>query len=122
MKAYQAIRRMLSSRFLGRSGSNLIVASSRAIHNAQYASGCWDYLAGREEMPRYAVIAGYCAYRGEAAGVLDLGCGTGALRRWLRPDDAVGYVGVDVSDIAIERARRDANGAGTFAAMDIATY
>ncbi|MGY3443694.1 class I SAM-dependent methyltransferase [Bradyrhizobium sp. USDA 4473] len=91
--------------------------------NRDYEIGRWDYLNNIEEMARYAVIAGYCRYDGRVANVLDLGCGSGILRNWFGPLTNIEYVGVDISDRAIEVARRAwADPRTTFVASDIATY
>jgi len=99
----------------------IVRASSRAVDD-EYASGRWNYLADLQEMTRYAVIGGYCRRSGSFSSVLDLGCGTGILRQWL-PKEEFSYVGVDLSNIAIEAARRDWKDTGTkFVAMDAASF
>jgi 2-polyprenyl-3-methyl-5-hydroxy-6-metoxy-1,4-benzoquinol methylase len=52
------------------------------------------------------VIAGYCQFLNPAARVLDVGCGTGLLAQRLAQDTMSTYVGIDLSPVAIERARR----------------
>jgi 2-polyprenyl-6-hydroxyphenyl methylase/3-demethylubiquinone-9 3-methyltransferase len=96
--------------------------SSRSLLDAEYARGRWAYLESLRELPRYAVISAYCAHRRSAVSVLDLGCGTGVLRRWLRPELLADYVGVDLSEVAIQCARREVKGVGTFVAADVATF
>lgn len=55
-------------------------------------------------------MAGYLGWHatttGGPASVLDIGCGTGVLRTRLGDQDVSSYVGVDLSDAAIERARQ----------------
>jgi 2-polyprenyl-3-methyl-5-hydroxy-6-metoxy-1,4-benzoquinol methylase len=135
MQAYQAIQRILPSRLrdgvrdladatFGRQrGWRRTIRASARVVDDEYARGRWDYLKSLEEMSRYAVIAGYCEYVGNVSSVLDLGCGSGVLRRWLRPSRNVNYVGVDLSKVAIEAARQEwPDGSTDFIAMDIAAY
>ena len=134
MRAYWAIQRMITSRFLlamqtisnamwlRRRSDRRILVSSRSLLDDEYARGRWAYLESLQELPRYAVISAYCAHRRSAVSVLDLGCGTGVLRRWLRPELLADYVGVDLSEVAIECARREVKDVGTFVAADVATF
>lgn len=79
----------------------------RSSWDEQYASGAWDYLRSRREAARYALIAGYCRYLSSRAAVMDVGCGEGILQRLLFPSYSR-YVGIDLSGVAIERARAQA--------------
>jgi 2-polyprenyl-6-hydroxyphenyl methylase/3-demethylubiquinone-9 3-methyltransferase len=131
---FEAIQLILSAQ-LRNSGHGLVDATfakqrimrrigrdpSRAVDD-DYLRGRWNYLADLQEMARYAVIGGYCRHSGNVSTVLDLGCGTGILRRWL-PKEEFSYVGVDISNLAIEAARRDWTDTGTtFVAMDAASF
>jgi len=135
MQAYQAIQRILPSRlrdgvrdladavFANQRGSRHIMRASAPVVDDEYACGRWDYLKNLEEMSRYAVISGYCEYGGDVSSVLDLGCGSGVLRHWLRRLGKIEYVGVDLSKVAIETAKQEwTDGLTDFIAMDIATY
>jgi 2-polyprenyl-3-methyl-5-hydroxy-6-metoxy-1,4-benzoquinol methylase len=91
--------------------------------NAEYNSGAWDYLASEEELGRYSVMSGYCRhFRPEAARVLDVGCGTGVLAHWLSCNAIYSYFGIDLSEVAIEQARRSNLPGATFAVADAATF
>lgn len=75
----------------------------------EFASGKWSYLASSaREVPRYGAVSGYveCACP-EGQGILDLGCGEGVLFRYLPERHRQGYVGVDVSDVALNKARKE---------------
>lgn len=135
MQAYQAIQRILPSRlrdgvrdladaaFPNQRGWRHTIRASARVVDDEYARGRWVYLKSLEEMSRYAVIAGYCEYGGNVSSVLDLGCGSGVLLRWLRPSRKIDYVGVDLSKVAIEAARQEwQDGPTDFIAMDIAAY
>src|SRR6185437_5232765 len=109
MQGLQTIQRMLPWRLREgiRDLADVVLANQRAERHTvrrnvravddEYARGRWDYLGQLPEMARYAVISGYCTYGDDVSSVLDLGCGAGLLRRWLRPLGLVRYVGVDVS-------------------------
>ncbi len=67
-----------------------------------YREGAYDYILDVGMMARMAVIGYYLRHFG-AKSVLDIGCGSGPLLPHLDRD--VAYVGVDVSQTAIEKAR-----------------
>lgn len=73
----------------------------------EFAAGKWSYLASSSrEVPRYGAVAAYIEWScPEGEGVLDLGCGEGVLFRYLSDRHKKGYVGVDVSDVALNKAR-----------------
>lgn len=95
----------------------------RSSWDEQYASGAWDYLHSIREASRYALIAGYCRYLNSCAAVLDVGCGDGLMQRLLHPSYSR-YIGIDLSGVAIERARAGAAGAANtlFAQADGREY
>lgn len=96
---------------------------ARSSWDEQYAHGEWDYLRSIREAARYALIAGYCRYLSSSAAVLDVGCGEGLLQRLLCPHYSR-YLGIDLSAIAIERARAAGSGASntSFAQADGRDY
>ena len=88
----------------------------------EYAAGRWADLGGLPEVPRNAVIAGYSRSIGRARTVLDIGCGEGHLLTWLYPESATSYMGIDVSKVAIEQARRRTANQTRFEVADAATF
>ena len=73
-------------------------------------SGQLDYYGELDELGRYSVLVGYVGWVGRARGlshraVLDVGCGTGSAARAARRRDWSEYVGVDLSETAIDAAR-----------------
>lgn len=84
--------------------SNAPPGAPRTEWEATYREGTWDYLASLEEMPRFAVVAGYVR-RLPGGTVLDAGCGEGVLIDHLDLD-RIRYTGLDISATAIDRARR----------------
>ena len=75
---------------------------SRETQNAAYLGGAYDYLESVDLAPRMAIVAAYI-HRFGARRVLDVGCGFCDLLSYI--DGAIGYIGVDISEAAIEKAR-----------------
>ncbi len=77
--------------------------------SASYVSGELDFYSGLDELGRYSVIVGYIGWArteiGHPPSILDLGCGTGQLRRLLDDVAWTDYVGVDLAATAIASAR-----------------
>lgn len=89
---------------------------------AQYAAGRWDFLAHLSELGRFSILAGYIGHLKPAGAVLDVGCGQGALLRRLPSACSSGYVGIDLSEAAINVARRQHDGRGDFLVADCEDY
>lgn len=88
------------------------VVIDAATWDQEYATGEWSRLGNLDEMSRYALIAGYIRTLGPAVSVLDVGCGEGHLAGWLPQNGEYRYFGIDLSDVAIQKARvRVRNGA-----------
>lgn len=78
------------------------------VWDAQYRAGTWDHLHGERELAHYACILEFIRRRGAAPatlGVLDVGCGDGRLIALLAREGIGRYLGIDVSSVAVERAR-----------------
>ena len=73
--------------------------------NRDYVSGAWDKLSAMEEVGRFGVIAAYIQRLRPQARILDLGCGPGLLLDYLSPACFRSYLGVDLSEVAIARAK-----------------
>lgn len=67
-----------------------------------YRMGAYDYLESIAMVSRMATLAAYVNRLGLKS-VLDLGCGTADLLAYLAPE--ITYIGVDISEKAIETAR-----------------
>ncbi len=80
---------------------------SLETQDAAYRGGAYDYLESVDLAPRMAIMAAYIQRFG-ARRVLDVGCGFCDLLNYM--DGAVGYIGVDVSQAAIEKARERFSG------------
>ena len=92
---------------------------------AAYSSGRLDYYGELDELARYSVLVGYTGWaarsRHDAPRVLDVGCGTGLLRRLLDGVAWSEYVGVDLSETAIETARTGPTDRSRFVVGDVMT-
>ncbi|WP_027803156.1 class I SAM-dependent methyltransferase [Paraburkholderia dilworthii] len=91
---------------------------SNKTWNDEYDSGAWDFLSTTKEVGRYSVIVGYCLHFRPAARILDVGCGTGILARWLSGAAISSYLGIDLSEAAIEKARQSNIQGAEFAVAD----
>lgn len=89
---------------------------------AEYRDGIWDYLAGDEELPRFGVVAAYCGRYAQGGDLLELGCGEGLLAARLAPGAVGRFVGVDMAETPIARARALEVPGATFVTADAATY
>jgi 2-polyprenyl-6-hydroxyphenyl methylase/3-demethylubiquinone-9 3-methyltransferase len=113
--------RFLPAALKAKISPSLVVAVPKTGWNHEYASGAWDYLTTIQEVSRYSVIAGLCRQVAPKARVLDVGCGQGVLAGWLAGAGISRYVGIDVSEVAIEQARR-MNPDHEFAVADASTF
>jgi SAM-dependent methyltransferase len=94
----------------------------RDLLDSEYRSGDWDYLASDQELPRFAVVAAYCLRFGEGRRILEIGCGEGLLPDRIGPGRYAEFVGLDISEAAIERASAREHENATFVAADAATF
>lgn len=76
--------------------------AKRKLWNREFATGHWASLENTPEDYVYGVIARHC----KGGRILDLGCGSGNTGTELSDQAYGAYVGVDVSDVAIEMAAR----------------
>jgi 2-polyprenyl-3-methyl-5-hydroxy-6-metoxy-1,4-benzoquinol methylase len=81
------------------------IKASRARWDTEYANGHWDYMRQRKELARYSIIAGYCHHLKPGGSILDIGCGEGILKEHLVPHLYTHYLGIDLSEQAISRAK-----------------
>jgi len=96
--------------------------ASAEAWNEQYSAGKWTYLRDPAELARYGVLAAFCERLTPCRRVLDVGCGEGILRELLRRRDDQRYLGIDVSEVAIEAARRRAAVGDEFRVADAETF
>jgi SAM-dependent methyltransferase len=75
-------------------------AAKRATWNSEFAEGRWDYIAETPGDCVYGFVEKYAA----GGDILDLGCGSGNTGNELDDSAYRSYTGVDVSDVAIQKA------------------
>ena len=75
------------------------------VFDDQYRAGDWDYLRSSAEAPRFGVVAAYCTLFAPAGSVLEVGCGEGILLRHLDRNGLADFTGIDISPVAIDKAR-----------------
>lgn len=99
-----------------RSGSLIryrLVRSRRAIGRPipkrtwdfEYRGATWAGLDSMEAIPGNMAIVGLVHRLCAAPRILDVGCGTGALAELLQLVPNLSYTGIDLSDVAVSRAR-----------------
>ena len=94
----------------------------KELWESQYRSGGWQFMRGLDELARYSVIAGQLHYLKPGGSVLDVGCGEGLLADQLRPFGYSRYLGIDVSEAAVQQAASRVDERTSFAAADAESY
>ena len=87
-----------------------------------YRAGHWDYLAALEEVAHYSLIVGYLHYLKRGGAFLDVGCGEGILPQRLGQGAYSRYVGIDFSQVAIDKARQRQDGQTLFMVANAEEY
>lgn len=90
--------------------------------NYQYNSGGWEGLKSDLEHERF--MAAVTLFERYALGgkILEVGCGEAILQQKLKTDSYAFLLGLDLSDVAIERATKLANDKATYQAADMETF
>ena len=83
-------------------------SAKKRIWNAEFSSGRWDFLEKTGDDKVHRMVEKY-ANNGQ---ILDLGCGPGTTSIELDPGAYRGYTGVDISEVAVAKARARATEAG----------
>ena len=94
----------------------------KELWESQYRSGGWQFMRGLDELARYSVIAGQLHHLKPGGSVLDVGCGEGLLADQLRPFGYSRYLGVDLSEAAVQQAASRVDERTSFAAADAESY
>lgn len=71
----------------------------------EYASGAWDHFFGPDELARHEMLVELILAARPRPRLLDLGCGSGRLASLLAPASLNAYLGVDLSEEGLRRAR-----------------
>lgn len=96
---------------------------SSAQWSASYRTGELDFYGDLEELGRYSLVVGYARWTASTTGgrpaLLDVGCGSGLLRDRLEGVDIAEYVGIDISEVAIDAARAKCHPNARFVVGDL---
>lgn len=71
----------------------------------EYRSGNWDHFFGPDELARHQLLLELIYAQSPRPSLLDLGCGSGRLASMIDPARISRYLGVDVSEEGLRRAR-----------------
>jgi len=104
MKLFNRVRNILR-RLVQSHGTESV---KRRLWNDEYSSGRWKCLERTGEENAHFLLEKYA----QNGAILDLGCGPGTTGIELNPATYTHYTGVDISDVAIEKARSRAHGIG----------
>lgn len=77
----------------------------RSTWNREFRDGTWDFLEQTSDDHVYRYIIKYC----RQGTILDLGCGSGNTGTELPLDSYAEYTGIDISDVAVEKAKERSN-------------
>lgn len=82
----------------------------QSLWDKEYASGKWVHCENTAGDPIYGYLQNHC----RKGSILDLGCGAGNTSNELDVDSYQDYLGVDISEVAIQKAaaRSESNGRG----------
>lgn len=90
----------------------------KAIWDAEYGDGRWAYMGQPHEVARYWTLIGCMDTFRHGGEYLDVGCGDGVLFERFKPLGYQRYIGIDISDVAIEKLRHHNNGRTHFFQAD----
>ena len=97
--------------------------TKRFLWDGEYSQGKWDFIDHTAGDCVYPYLEKYA----RGGSILDLGCGPGNTASELPATAYTSYLGVDISDVCLEKARRRSEAEGrsdknAFAPGDLLTY
>lgn len=98
------------------------VPVSGEVWETEYSGEKWNFLGNISELGRYSVIAGYISYLKPQAAVLDVGCGEGILFEKYKGQGYSRYLGIDISQVAIDRLADRQNEKTCFMSADAENF
>jgi 2-polyprenyl-3-methyl-5-hydroxy-6-metoxy-1,4-benzoquinol methylase len=98
------------------------IPGGRDLLEQQYARYVLHGMWSLNELPRFGVVMSYCRFFRDGGSILDVGCGEGMLQERLCSTSYSRYLGVDISQEAINRASVRANDRVGFVQGDAAAF
>jgi SAM-dependent methyltransferase len=92
------------------------------IWDREYSRGDWDSLFSDDQLAHYLIILGYLLKADASAHLLEVGCGAGRLFELIKRVGFGSYLGLDISQEAIARARALAVGQSSFEVADAYSF
>lgn len=99
-----------------------ILRIKRDRWNHQYLTGFWEGLKAPTEHARFGAIVALIERWKSNAAILEIGCGEGLLQQKLPASAYRRLVGVDLSDVAIERAKQQATAQTHYLVADMEVF
>lgn len=97
------------------------IPASGEVWESQYSGDQWKYMRQLTELARYSVIVGYLHFFKKGT-ILDVGCGEGILFRRYRPYGYSKYLGIDISQVAIDNLSNEQDEKTIFIRADVEKY
>ena len=93
------------------------------VWDREYARGDWDMLFGDDQLAHYMTVLGYLMKCSASPQILEVGCGAGRLFELIKNRVGFeGYLGLDISQEAINRAKTLAVEHSAFEVADAYTF
>lgn len=92
------------------------------LWDRQYQAGDWTYMEKLDQSARYAAVINYIARLKPGGRILDVGCGTGILRRRLPAEAFASYHGIDISAKAVAAASDLRDARTRFSRADLRSF
>ncbi len=90
--------------------------------NEQYLEGKWDTLRSNWEDARFDVMRKFMGSYSVKGKILEIGCGEGLLQAQLDPVIYSSYLGIDISEVAVQRALYLENSCTRYRAADMEEF
>jgi 2-polyprenyl-3-methyl-5-hydroxy-6-metoxy-1,4-benzoquinol methylase len=79
------------------------IKQDKASWEREYQQGLWDRLSSDGEFAHNLVVGGFIRRRAKPYRLLDVGCGSGVILRYLDLNMVTQYTGVDLAQAALDR-------------------
>jgi 2-polyprenyl-3-methyl-5-hydroxy-6-metoxy-1,4-benzoquinol methylase len=99
-----------------------IIRDRKLKWDYQYQQGKWEYLNDPLEEQRFQAVLQALQTYGSAKSILEVGCGEGILQSRMQPGSYHHYLGIDLSEVAIQKAARLCNDDTRYSCADMETF